>query len=263
MDLGLSGRVAVVGGASSGLGRASATRLAQEGCDLLVWARREDAIRAFAADLASRTGRRVEPLSADAADPEAAALVAERALDAFNHVDVVILNSGGPPATEPTTTTPDQFRAAFQLLAVTPIDLANRLLPGMRERAWGRIVAILSWGVREPVPGIVLSNAGRTALAAWMKTTSRVVAKDGVTINGVLPGRFSTPRIASLDSTRSEREGRPVEQVQAEARSVIPAARDGDPDELGALVAFLASAPAAYVTGTFTPVDGGMLLSLG
>jgi 3-oxoacyl-[acyl-carrier protein] reductase len=263
MDFGISGRVAVVGGGSSGLGLAAATRLAQEGCDLLIWARNDVRVRDVAARLANETGRRVEPLAADAASAESATIVANAALQRFGHVDILVLNAGGPPAGDPTTTSPQDLEHGLQLLTTTPVELANRLLPGMRERGWGRVIAILSWGVREPIPNLTLSNMGRGALAAWLKTASRWVAADGVTVNGVLPGRFGTPRIRELDEVRATRESRPVEHVQAEARSAVPARRDGDPDELGALIAFLASEPAAYINGALVPVDGGMLQSLG
>jgi 3-oxoacyl-[acyl-carrier protein] reductase len=263
MDLGIQGRVAVVGGASSGLGRACATRLAGEGCDLLIWARREEGLQATAHDLRSGMGRRIETLAVDASDPEAPNAVADRALAAFGHVDILVLNSGGPPAVDPIGAEPDLLREAFQLLTVTPIALTNRLLPKMRERSWGRVIAILSWGVREPIPGIVLSNTGRSALAAWLKTASRAIRGDGVTFNGVLPGRFGTPRIVELDEGRAAREGRDVAEVRAEALADVPAGRDGDPGELGALVAFLASEPAAYINGAFVPIDGGLLRSLG
>jgi len=263
MDLGISGRVAVVGGGSSGLGLACARRLAAEGCDLLIWARTETGLAAAAADLAKASGRRVETLVADASQTDAAQLVAARALDAFGRVDILVLNAGGPTPSDPTQTTAEQLRAAYQLLTVTPIELANALLPGMRENHWGRIVAILSWGVREPISALTLSNVGRSALAAWMKTASRWVGPDGVTVNGVLPGRFATPRIAELDHARAKREDRHPADIQREALANVPVGRDGAPDELGAVVAFLASEPAAYVNGTLVPVDGGMLQSLG
>jgi 3-oxoacyl-[acyl-carrier protein] reductase len=263
MDLGISGRVAVVGGGSSGLGLAAANRLAGEGCHLLLWARDGDRARDAAKAIAERTGQRVDSLAADANDPESAATVADHALATFGHVDILVLNAGGPSAGDPTTTTSEQLRAGLQLLTATPIELANRLLPGMRERGWGRVVAILSWGVREPIPNLTLSNVGRSGLAAWLKTASRWVAADGVTVNGVLPGRFGTPRIRELDEARAARESRPLEHVQSDARRSVPARRDGNPDELGALVAFLASEPAGYINGALIPVDGGMLQSLG
>lgn len=263
MDLGIAGRVGVVGGASSGLGRACALRLAREGCSLVIWARGSERLERTAQELRDAGAPRVEVVAADAGRPDAAMLVAERALDVFGGADILVLNAGGPPPVLPADLGPDDLRAALQMLAETPVRLANLLVPGMRERRWGRIVAILSWGVREPVANLPLSNMGRSALAAYLKTLSLQVAADGITVNGVLPGRFATPRIQELDRLGAEREGRPVAEVQAQARTVIPAGRDGDPDELGALVAFLCSVPASYISGTLVPVDGGMLKSLG
>jgi 3-oxoacyl-[acyl-carrier protein] reductase len=259
MDLGLRGRSAVVGGASSGLGRATAEALAAEGCRLLIWSRRADALEPVAADLRSTHGAEVHVAAADAADPQAAATIAGAALYALESVDIVVLNAGGPPVVDPTATDPDEWRRTLQLLAVTPIDLATRLLPGMRERGWGRVVAILSGGIRQPIPDLVYSSAGRLSLAAWLKTTARTVAAEGVTLNGVLPGRLSTPRVHQLDVGRAEREGRTEDEVRNEHLRGIPAGRYGDPAELAAVVAFLASDRASYVTGSFVAADGGQL----
>jgi 3-oxoacyl-[acyl-carrier protein] reductase len=262
MDLGIAGRTALVGGASSGLGRAAAEALAGEGCHLAIWARGEEALRATAVDLARRSGRDVPAIVADAADPTAPRRVVEEATAALGPVDIVVLNAGGPPPSDPTATDPEGWRRAFQLLAITPIELATLVLPSMRERGWGRIVAILSSGVRQPIPDLVYSNAGRSALMAWLKTTARAVAADGVTLNGVLPGRLDTPRIESLDRGRSARMGRPLEEIRESQLAAIPARRYGRPAELGSLVAYLCSEQAAYQTGTFTAVDGGLLAAL-
>jgi 3-oxoacyl-[acyl-carrier protein] reductase len=259
MDLGLHGRSAVVGGASSGLGRASAEALAAEGCRLLIWSRRTDALEPVAADLRRDHGVEVHVAAADAADTGAAATIADAASTALGGVDVLVLNAGGPPTVDPSQTNPDDWRRTLQLLAVTPIELATRLLPGMRERGWGRIVAVLSGGLRQPIPELVYSNAGRSVLAAWLKTTARTVAAEGVTMNGVLPGRLSTPRVHELDAARAEREGRSEEEIRAEHLRAIPAGRYGDPAELAAVVAFLASDRASYVTGSFVAADGGQL----
>jgi 3-oxoacyl-[acyl-carrier protein] reductase len=261
MDFGLHGRTAVIGGATSGLGRASAAALAAEGCNLLLWSRRSDALAATAGELRETHGIEVAHVATDAADPAAAATVAAAAAE-FAPIDILVSNAGGPPTTDPTATDPEGWQRAFQLLAATPIELATRLLPGMRERGWGRIVAILSSGVRQPIPDLVYSNAGRSALAAWLKTTARTVASDGVTVNGVMPGRIATPRIHELDAGRAEREATSEEAVRAGHIATIPAGRYGEPAELGALVAFLASERASYVTGQLVAVDGGLIAGI-
>ena len=175
MDLALRGRTAVVGGATSGLGRASAEVLAAEGCNLVLWSRSAERLAATADELRDAHGVEVSWVAADAADEGAGATVAAGAL-AAGTIDILVSNAGGPPTSDPTATDPDAWRRAFQLLAATPIELATRLLPGMRERGWGRIVAVLSSGVRQPIGDLVYSNAGRSALAAWLKTTARAVA---------------------------------------------------------------------------------------
>lgn len=261
MELGLRGRTAIVGGATSGLGRATAEALAAEGCRLLLWSRRQDALARVADDLRAAHDVEVAIVAADATDTGAAATVADAA-EAFGPVDVLVLNAGGPPAAGPTETDPAEWTRALQLLAITPIDLGTRLLPGMRERGWGRVIGFLSSGVRQPILDLVYSNAGRSALAAWLKTTARTVAADGVTVNGILPGRISTPRVAALDAGRAEREGRTEDEVRAAHLATIPAGRYGRPAELAALAAFLASEPASYITGQLIAVDGGLIAGL-
>lgn len=263
MDLGIAERRALVGGASSGLGRASAIRLAEAGCRLAIWARGDEALERTAADLRGRFGVEVHAIADDAAQAGAAERVAEAAARLLGGVDIAVLNAGGPPPVDPAATDPETWARSFQLLATTPIDLATRLLPGMRAAGWGRVVAILSWGVRQPIPELAYSNAGRSALAAWLKTIAAAVAADGVTVNGVLPGRFATPRTDSLDRAAAEREGRTVDEIRAARLATVPAGRYGEADEFGSLVAYLASERAAYQTGTFTAVDGGMIVGMG
>jgi 3-oxoacyl-[acyl-carrier protein] reductase len=261
MDLGIGGRRAVVGGATSGLGRASAEALAAEGCHLFLWSRSPEDLARTADELHAARGIEVAWVAADAAAAGAAETIAAAAL-AGGPVDILVSNAGGPPTSDPTATDPEAWARAFQLLAATPIELATRLLPGMRERGWGRIVAILSSGVRQPIGDLVYSNAGRSALAAWLKTTARAVAAEGITANGVMPGRIATPRITQLDSGRAEREGISEADVRAAHIATIPAGRYGRPEELGALVAFLASERASYITGQMVAVDGGLIAGL-
>lgn len=262
MDLGIAGRGALVGGASSGLGRASAEALAAEGCRLMLWSRGGDQLESTAADLRGRYGVDVATIGADAGDPDTAAIVATAVAEALGVVDILVLNTGGPPPVDPTATDPAGWGRAFQAHATTPITLATLLLPAMRERRWGRIVAILSSGVRQPIADLVYSNAGRAPLMAWCKTAARHVAADGVTLNGVLPGRLATSRIESLDAGRASRTGQTVEEVRAAHIATIPAGRYGRPEELGAYVAYLASERASYQTGTFTAIDGGLIAGL-
>jgi 3-oxoacyl-[acyl-carrier protein] reductase len=258
MQLGLTGRTAVVGGASAGLGAAVAESLAAEGCRLLLWARGADRLDATAERVRQAHGVEVETLAVDASHPTAAALVVESA-QRLGTIDICVLNAGGPPTTDPLATDPDEWRRAFQLLAITPIAIATALLPAMRAQRHGRVVALMSSVVREPIPTLVYSTAGRSALAGWLKTAAVAVAADGVTINGVLTGRVHTARIDALDRERAERDGRSLEEVQADAQAAIPAGRYGGPAELASVVAYLCSDAASYVTGALIPVDGGLL----
>src|SRR5437762_2917432 len=262
MELGIRGRRAVVGGASSGIGAAIAARLAAEGCSLLVWSRDAARLAPVAEALRAAHGVEVATLAVDVADPSAPERIAAAADASLGGADICVLNAGGPPPVDPLTNIADGWRAAIDSLAINPILLASRLIGPMRTQGWGRIVACLSWSVKEPIPELVYSTAGRSALAAWMKTAAPIVAADGVTINGILTGPFDTPRIDELDRARAERDRRPFDEVHAERMRDIPADRLGQPDELATLAAYLCSEAAAFQTGTFTLLDGGMVRAL-
>ncbi|HEY9281216.1 MAG TPA: SDR family oxidoreductase, partial [Eoetvoesiella sp.] len=157
---------------------------------------------------------------------------------------------------------PELWLKSFQSMVLSVIAITDRVLPGMRQRKWGRIITSTSSGVVAPIPNLGISNALRMSLVGWSKTLAREVGRDGITANIVLPGRIATPRIAFLDEQKAKREGRPVDDVAAESTASIPVGRYGYPDEYGAVVAFLASKQAAYVTGSVTRVDGGFIASV-
>lgn len=254
MDLGLTGKVAVVLGSTSGLGRATAQALADEGAHVVVVGRRTGLVDELAASLPSAIG-----VVADLADPGAPAQVAEAARAAFGRIDVLVLNGGGPtPGTAPDLTA-EGARAAADLLLVPHVAMVGEVLPAMREAGWGRIVAIGSSGVQQPIATLTSSNVGRAALAAYLKTLAGAVAADGVTVNMVLPGRIDTDRVASLDAAAAERTGSDTAAVRDSSEKAIPARRYGVPEEFAAVVTFLAGQPAGYVTGEQVRCDGGMV----
>ncbi|GAA3091937.1 SDR family oxidoreductase [Pseudonocardia yunnanensis] len=254
MDTGLQGRTAIVPGSSSGLGLAVARALAAEGANVVLVGRRGELVQKEAAALPSAVG-----VEADIADPDVPARLVAEAERRFGPVDVLVLNGGGPPPGLAVDFTPEQFATAVDLLVQPHLRLVAGVLPGMRERGFGRIVAVGSSGVQQPIDGLVASNAARAALAGYLKTLAGEVAADGVTVNMVLPGRIDTDRVAVLDRAVAERSGTTPDQQRARAEATIPAGRYGTPDEFAAVVTFLASAAASYVTGEQVRCDGGMI----
>ncbi|EMY34167.1 short-chain dehydrogenase/reductase SDR [Arthrobacter crystallopoietes BAB-32] len=256
MDTGLKGKNVLVPGSSSGIGLAIAQALAEEGANVVLAARREDVVQAEAAKLPSAIG-----VGLDLTDDQAPAALVEAAEKAFGPIDVLVLNGGGPPPGGAAEVTDEQVLAATHQLLLQHIRLTNLVLPGMRERGWGRIVAVGSSGVQQPLANLALSNIGRAGLAGYLKTLAAEVAADGVTVNMVLPGRIDTDRVASLDAAAAKRTGRTPEEARRSSEAGIPAGRYGKPEEFAAVVAFLAGVPAAYVTGEQIRVDGGMVRS--
>ncbi|GAA1432978.1 SDR family oxidoreductase [Streptomyces thermospinosisporus] len=257
MDLGIRGRVAVVAASTGGLGRAVAEALAAEGALVVVAGRRGHLAQQIAAGLPDAVGVQV-----DLTVPDGPQALVEAAREAYGDPDILVLNGPGPrPGTAAGLDTGD-LAAAVDSLLLAQQRLVALTLPSMRRRGWGRILAVGSSGIAEPLPGLVLSNAGRAALAAYLKTLAAEVAADGVTVNLLLPGRIATDRVAALDAARAEREQRPVAEVEAASQAAIPAGRYGTPAEFGAAAAFLCSAPASYITGTALRCDGGLVRGL-
>ena len=180
----------------------------------------------------------------------------------FGAVDVLVNNTGGPPPTPVAGQDARQWLAQFQSMVLSVIAITDRVLPGMRERKWGRVITSTSSGVVAPIPNLGISNTLRLSLVGWSKTLAREVGRDGITSNIVLPGRIATQRITFLDEQKAKRESRPVADVAAESTASIPLGRYGDPQEYGDVVAFLASERASYVTGSVIRVDGGLIQSI-
>jgi 3-oxoacyl-[acyl-carrier protein] reductase len=261
MDLRIAGKTALVLGASSGLGRAIALGLAREGVNVALAARRTHLLEGLAADCTA-LGVRALPIAWDLADRSVIdANVAAIEAD-LGPVDILINNTGGPPPTTAAGQDADLWIAQFNAMVASVIAITDRVLPGMRERKFGRILTSTSSGVVAPIPGLALSNALRLSLVGWSKTLAREVAKDGVTCNVIVPGRIATDRTRFLDEKRAEREGKDLAAVEAASLAAIPAGRFGDPEEYAAVAAFLCSVPAAYVTGSIVRVDGGQIPSL-
>jgi 3-oxoacyl-[acyl-carrier protein] reductase len=247
MDLGLDGRTAIVTGASAGMGLAIAEGLAREGADVVMLGRRADLL----AEHAARIGALAVP--GDITRPDDLDRVVAAAVDTYGGIDVLVLNGGGPPAGSATAVTPEAVEAAVALLLTPFIGLVTRCLAHLRASGRGRIVAIESVSVREPVVDLALSNAVRPGVVGWLKTLAREVAADGVTVNTIAPGRIDTDRLRALYGSDG-----PTPRDLA----LIPMGRLGSPAEIAAVACFLASDAASYVTGTVVPVDGGLLHGL-
>ena len=250
MDPGLRGRVALVTGASKGVGRAIAAELAAEGARVAIASRSRERIDAAAAAIGA-TG-----FVHDSGDLDAAPRLLEDVQGRLGGpVEVLVTNTGGPPADPDALGFPrEQWEAAYRDLVLAPLALVERVVPAMRERGWGRVVNVVSTAAREPLDDLMLSNAHRAGMLTAFKTIARQVAADGVTLNSVLPGRIATDRVFRLASSR--------EEVEERARLEVPAGRLGTVEEMAAAAAFLCSARASYITGETLTVDGGLTRSV-
>jgi 3-oxoacyl-[acyl-carrier protein] reductase len=249
MDLGISGRTALVMGGSRGIGRGIATALAREGARVALASRSRERLDEAAAEIGGDTA----VLEADATDLDRLAELPGEVAEALGPVEILVTNTGGPPMGGALDNPREEWEEAYRSLVLAPRILAERALPGMRSRGWGRIVNVASSSVCEPIPHLTLSNAHRMAAVGFFKTLAGEVAGDGITVNTVATGRFATDRLASNWGSWDEMESRAPEGV--------PAGRLGRPEEFGDLVAFLCSERAAYLTGTVIPLDGGLLRS--
>ncbi len=262
MDLNLTGKHALVCGASQGIGLASAIELAKLGANVTLLARRADVLEQLAAQLPqTHPAQRHDWIGADASNT-AALRARVDALVSAHPVHILINNSGGPPPGTVRGAKEEAFLAAYRAHLLANQTLAEAVVPGMLRDGYGRIVNIISTSVKEPIAGIGVSNVTRGAVASWAKTLARELAPHGITVNNVLPGSTHTPRIDQIIAARSQKTGDSKDAVTAEMEAEIPMGRFADPSETAAAVAFLASPAASYVTGINLPVDGGRTRSL-
>jgi 3-oxoacyl-[acyl-carrier protein] reductase len=260
MDLGLKEKVALVLAASKGLGRASAATLAAEGAAVVIGARNRQIVEETAQEIQRESGSRVLAVPTDVTREEEIEAIVAATVRVFGHIDILVNNAGGPPFGTFETVGDAQWQAAFELNLLSAVRLVRLVLPHMRKRGSGRIINIVSTSVKEPIDGLILSNATRMAVVGLAKSLSFELAPDTITVNNVCPGRFLTDRI---------RQGHALQEQMAQGKSEsealrfitqdIPMRRIGKPEELGALVAFLASEQAGYITGTTIQIDGGLV----
>ncbi|WP_054007805.1 SDR family oxidoreductase [Cypionkella psychrotolerans] len=256
MDLKIAGKRALVMGASRGLGRAVAEGLLAEGVEVIAVSRNAKTIQEWAGEAPGLTA-----LSADLSDLASVEALIAAVLDRGG-VDILVNNSGGPAPGAAATARRGEWLAQFEAMAANLFHLTAQVLPGMRSRKWGRVITIASSGVEQPIPNLALSNGIRAAVVGWSKTLAAEVAAEGVTVNIVMPGRIQTTRVAELDAAAAKRTDSTVEAVQKASAAVIPAGRYGSPEEFAAMVVFLTSDQASYVTGSRLRVDGGAIRSI-
>lgn len=260
MDLQLSDRTAVVMGGSKGLGAGIARMLAAEGVHVCLIARHETSLKETAQKIIDQGGK-ASWIAADLFSLEGVNKAINQIRQQHGAPDILIGNGGGPPPGPASTFDAHLWQNYAEAMLMPTMAMTDAFLPSMRQKSFGRIIMVSSSSVKEPIAGLVLSNALRSALASWGKTLSREVAADGITVNTLMPGRFDTDRVAQLNAARAQTQGISVDDLKRQKANDIPVGRYGHPDEFGHMAAFLSSPLASYITGACIPVDGGLLRS--
>jgi 3-oxoacyl-[acyl-carrier protein] reductase len=257
MDLGIEGKIALVAAASRGLGRGCAERLAAEHCRLAICSRDSAAIQQAAQDISAQTGAEVQGFTADVSDPDGVHRLLASVRQTLGDPQILVTNAGGPPPGTYASTNLGLYEKAFNLTLMSAVRLIHGVTPAMIGQGWGRIIAITSISVKQPIGNLLLSNMARAGLTGFLKTLSSELAPQGITVNALLPGTHKTSRIDQLVQDRCEREGKQPEDIYQEMIAAIPCRAIGDPADFGAAAAFLAGEPACYITGQSLLVDGG------
>ena len=262
MDLGLTGKVALVCGSSKGLGKATAKCLAQEGASVILCSSNPANLEKARQDIQKDTKANVTALAANLSDQKDVSRLINDLFEKFDHLDILVNNTGGPPPAQFEELTVENWREAYEAMFISAVTLTKSVLPGMKAQQWGRILNITSIAVKQPVENLILSNSIRAGITGFARTLANEVAPFGITVNNILPGFTRTERLVSLAEEAAERAGiSPEEAYQAWIKD-IPMRRLGEPEEFGSMVTFLASERAAYVTGMSITVDGGWVRSL-
>ncbi len=262
MDLSLNGRRAVVCGSTQGIGRAIAIQLAELGAEVILMARNPERLESVVRELATDADQKHEMIVADFSDSSQVKLGIDQFVIEKKTADILINNTGGPPGGLAIEANVNEFMAAFQSHLVCNQMLVQALVHGMKKNGFGRIINVISTSVKQPIPGLGVSNTIRGAVASWAKTLAAELGPFGITVNNLLPGMTRTTRLDSIIESRAEKTGQSIEQVADALINTIPARRFADSSEIANVVAFLASPAAAYVNGINLPVDGGRTLCL-
>lgn len=262
MDLGLKNKIALVAASSRGLGKAVAWSLAREGAKLVICARNKKALEEAADEILMETGVTVFPLAIDLADAKRIDWLIRETMDLFGKVDILVTNAGGPPPGRFEALGENEWQKSINLTLMSVVRLTRAVIPAMKEQKWGRIIHMASASVKQPIPELFLSNAIRPAVIGLTKSLSQELASDQITVNAVCPGYFSTDRVRELLRNKAKQQKKSAGQIEADLVSRIPMGRMGNPEEVGHLVAFLASERADYITGTTLQIDGGFVKGL-
>lgn len=262
MDLGIDGKTALVMSSSRGLGAGIARALASEGVHVLLTGRSEDRLAVLAREITEAGPGRADFVAADLTDPAAVDVLADAVESILGGADILIANTGGPPPGRMADADLSALTAQFDTMVTRVAQIAARLIPYMQAQGWGRIVAVGSSGVIQPIPNLGLSNLARSALVGWAKSLSNDLAGDGITVNMLLPGRIHTERVDELDAAAAKRTGKTLDETRAASRATIPAGRYGAVEEFADIAAFVCSARASYVTGSLVRCDGGLIKSV-